>query len=241
MPAPRWLARFNRSVANRVASPLARQWPGLGLVDHVGRRSGRAYHTPVLVFYSRDEYVIAMIYGAQSEWVRNVFASGGASLETRGRRIRLVAPQLVHDELRRDVPPLVRFALRRLDVADFLYLSVADEAFIRDHRETIGAEPSHRSEGVTSLVSSSEAAPDPVVPPESERTIDLGERGQLIVVDDGSALARAAAERFAGAVERAVAERGTAYIALSGGSTPKQMGSVLAREPYRSRIPWDRL
>jgi 6-phosphogluconolactonase len=60
-------------------------------------------------------------------------------------------------------------------------------------------------------------------------------------VSDGSALARAAAERFARAVEQAVAERGHAIVALSGGTTPRQMGSILAREPYRSRIPWDRV
>jgi 6-phosphogluconolactonase len=63
----------------------------------------------------------------------------------------------------------------------------------------------------------------------------------VIVVPDGSALARAAAARFARAVEQAIAERGVAFVALSGGSTPKQMGTILAREPYRSRIPWDRV
>jgi 6-phosphogluconolactonase len=72
-------------------------------------------------------------------------------------------------------------------------------------------------------------------------TIDFGPRGTVTVVADGSALARAAAEHFSQAVERAVAARGVAYVALSGGSTPKQMGSLLAREPYRSRVPWDRL
>ena len=71
--------------------------------------------------------------------------------------------------------------------------------------------------------------------------IDLGPRGRVIVVPDGSALARAAAERFARIVEQAVEERGQAFVALSGGSTPKQMGTILAREPYRSRIPWDRV
>jgi 6-phosphogluconolactonase len=72
-------------------------------------------------------------------------------------------------------------------------------------------------------------------------TIDLGPRGEVIVVPDGSGLARAAAERFALAVEDAVAKRGQAFVALSGGSTPKQMGGILAREPYRSRLPWERV
>ena len=63
----------------------------------------------------------------------------------------------------------------------------------------------------------------------SDCVLDFGPRGQVIVVDDGSALARAAAERFAQVVEEAVAARGVALVALSGGSTPKQMGSVLSR------------
>jgi 6-phosphogluconolactonase len=71
--------------------------------------------------------------------------------------------------------------------------------------------------------------------------IDLGHRGQVVIVPDGSALARAAAERFACVVEQAIMERGQAFVALSGGTTPKQMGTILAREPYRSRIPWDRV
>ena len=41
----------------------------------------------------------------------------------------------------------------------------------------------------------------------SEPTMDLGPRGRVIVVPDGSALARAAAERFARVVEQAVKER----------------------------------
>ncbi len=73
---------------------------------------------------------------------------------------------------------------------------------------------------------------------EEPRTLDFGARGMVTVVADGSGLARAAAERFARGVETAIAARGRAIVALSGGSTPKQMGSILAREPYRSRIPW---
>jgi 6-phosphogluconolactonase len=72
-------------------------------------------------------------------------------------------------------------------------------------------------------------------------TFDFGRRGAVIVVPDGSALARAAAEQFSRTVEAAVAARGQAFVALSGGSTPKQMGAILGREPYRSRIPWDRV
>jgi 6-phosphogluconolactonase len=83
--------------------------------------------------------------------------------------------------------------------------------------------------------------PSPHHPITPSPSFDLGPRGEVTLVADGSALAHAAAERFALAVEDAVAERGQAFVALSGGSTPKAMGRILAREPYRSRIPWDRV
>ena len=77
--------------------------------------------------------------------------------------------------------------------------------------------------------------------PTSVEILDFGPRGQVQIVPGSAELAQAAAEQFAHAVEDAVARRGKAYVALSGGSTPKQMGALLAREPYRSRIPWEKV
>ncbi len=39
MPAPRWLARFNLHVTNRLLGPLAADLPGIGVVLHIGRKS----------------------------------------------------------------------------------------------------------------------------------------------------------------------------------------------------------
>jgi deazaflavin-dependent oxidoreductase (nitroreductase family) len=114
------IARFNRLVTNRVTGPLAPRLPAFGVVLHVGRKSGREYRTPVNVFRHQGGYVIALTYGPGADWVRNVQAAGGCDLITRGRRVRLTAPQIVHDESRSRVPPPVRMALRLLDVADFL-------------------------------------------------------------------------------------------------------------------------
>jgi deazaflavin-dependent oxidoreductase (nitroreductase family) len=125
MPAPRALARFNRVVSNRLLGPLAKRLPGFGVVIHTGRSSGRHYGTPVNVFRSGDRYIIALTYGPESDWVRNVLAQGGCTLETRGRMIRLSQPRLIHDELRRSVPPPVRAVLRLANVADFLELKPA--------------------------------------------------------------------------------------------------------------------
>ena len=126
MPLPRQLARFNRVVTNRVLGPLARFLPGFALVSHVGRRSGRIYRTPVNLFRRGDGYVIALTYGADSQWVRNVLQAGRAEIETRGHRLQLVDPQVVRDPSRSAVPRHVRVALRLLNVDEFMLLERAN-------------------------------------------------------------------------------------------------------------------
>jgi deazaflavin-dependent oxidoreductase (nitroreductase family) len=126
MPAPRWLARFNLYVTNRLLGPLARRVPGMGIVLHTGRKTHRNYRTPVLVFRRGDKFIIALTYGAHSQWVRNVLAQSGCELETQGRILRLSHPVLFHDEQRRAMPGFVRPMLKLYNVPDFLELTVVN-------------------------------------------------------------------------------------------------------------------
>ena len=122
MPAPRWLARANRRVTNPVLGPLLTKLLGFGVLVHTGRRTGRQYRTPVNLFAHGDGYVVALTYGPETEWVRNVLASGGCLVEQRGRTLRLTQPRLFHDEDRRAVPAPVRVVLGLIRVNDFLEL-----------------------------------------------------------------------------------------------------------------------
>jgi deazaflavin-dependent oxidoreductase (nitroreductase family) len=119
------MAWFNSRVTNRITRPLASWLPGFGVVEHAGRRSGRPYRTPVNVFRAGTSYVIALTYGVESDWVKNVLAARGCDLVTRGHRHRLTAPAIVHDGRRRLVPAPVRPVLRLLRVGDFLRLDQA--------------------------------------------------------------------------------------------------------------------
>ena len=122
MPLGRRVAHFNRRVTNHLTRPLAVWLPGFGVVIHTGRSSKRQYRTPVNVFRRKDGYLIALTYGRESEWVKNVQSAGECELVTRGRRQRLTSPRILHDETRRLVPPLVRPVLGLLHVTDFLQL-----------------------------------------------------------------------------------------------------------------------
>lgn len=127
MPAPRWLARANRHGLNRVVKYIAPWLPGFGVVIHRGRRSGREFRTPVNLFRRRDGFVLALTYGSDSDWVKNVVAADGCEVITRRRRYRLADPQLYVDDDRSEMPalPPVRYILAAVGVSEFLYLRIA--------------------------------------------------------------------------------------------------------------------
>ena len=121
----RWVAVFNLAVTNRITSRFADRLPGFGILTHVGRKSGRVYLTPVNVFRAPDGFLIALTYGRESEWVKNVLAAGECELETRGVRHQLSAPTIVHDPTRRRFPLPVRMILRLIGADEFMQLSTA--------------------------------------------------------------------------------------------------------------------
>jgi deazaflavin-dependent oxidoreductase (nitroreductase family) len=125
MPLPGWLAELNRSVTNRVTRPVAGRLPGFAIVLHTGARTGRSYRTPVNLFRHGDRFVIALTYGRDRDWVRNVLAAGGCEVETRGRTVRLTEPRIVRDERQGPVPAAIRPFLRALGVTEFLELQPA--------------------------------------------------------------------------------------------------------------------
>ncbi|WP_300604672.1 nitroreductase family deazaflavin-dependent oxidoreductase [Trebonia sp.] len=122
MPIPKRVAQWNKVGLNRIVKHIAPGMPGLGLVIHQGRRSGREYRTPVNLFRSEDGFIVALTYGPNTDWVKNVLAAGGCELRTRGRVLRAGEPRVYRDETRQGVPLPVRQALRLLGSADFLSL-----------------------------------------------------------------------------------------------------------------------
>jgi deazaflavin-dependent oxidoreductase (nitroreductase family) len=122
----RWVAAFNLIVTNRITSRFAARLSGFGILTHVGRKSGKVYRTPVNIFRAPEGFLIALTYGRESEWVRNVIAAGACQLETRGVKYQLSAPTIVHDPTRRRFPIPVRIVLRLIGTDDFMQLSTSE-------------------------------------------------------------------------------------------------------------------
>jgi 6-phosphogluconolactonase len=65
-------------------------------------------------------------------------------------------------------------------------------------------------------------------------------RSQVVVLPDLETLSRAAADYFVTAARAAVRSRGGFAVALSGGSTPHRLYSLLASPPWRDDVDWSR-
>ena len=99
MKFPQGLARFNRYVTN----PVQRLWAGwlplFGIVEHVGRRSGKSYRTPVNVFSttvdSKPGVAIVLTYGPDRDWLKNLTAAGGGRMRRNGKSFGIADPKVV--------------------------------------------------------------------------------------------------------------------------------------------------
>jgi deazaflavin-dependent oxidoreductase (nitroreductase family) len=118
----RLVAWINRSVLNpivlRIAGPLA-----ISVVQHIGRRTGRSYQTPVFAEQTSDGFIVGLIYGAETDWCRNVLAARGAVLVYHGHELRLVNPSVIDPAAARAVLPFGIWLIHRaLGTSGFLTL-----------------------------------------------------------------------------------------------------------------------
>lgn len=90
----RRVARFNRAVNNPVQRQYAWLLPPWAIICHRGRRSGRLYRTPVNAYKRGRTLAVVVLYGEESDWVRNVLAGGGQVVRA-GRTHELLNPRLV--------------------------------------------------------------------------------------------------------------------------------------------------
>lgn len=92
---PQWVARFNRRVTNPVQLLWAGRVPAMGVLEHVGRKSGTPYRTPLNVFSTDEGVVILLTYGPDRDWLKNLTAAGSAQLRRRGRTEVVSHPRIV--------------------------------------------------------------------------------------------------------------------------------------------------
>lgn len=124
VPVPHAVRRFNK----RVTNPLLRHLVGHGWfveIEHVGRRSGTTFRTPLMAFRDGSTVTVALTYGPDVDWLRNVRAAGGARMHVGAALVTLgPARTLTEAEGLRRMPVPVRQMLPVLGCHDFVDLPV---------------------------------------------------------------------------------------------------------------------
>jgi deazaflavin-dependent oxidoreductase (nitroreductase family) len=90
--AMRRLTQVTRPIALRSAGKAG---SNTSVVRHVGRRSGKAYETPVVAVHHEDSFFIALPYGERTDWQKNVLVSGTAEVVTDGKSFAVDRPEVV--------------------------------------------------------------------------------------------------------------------------------------------------
>jgi deazaflavin-dependent oxidoreductase (nitroreductase family) len=135
MNVPRFMRQVNRVFTNPLMRTVAWLVPPLAVVHHVGRRSGRAYRTPVLAFPSAKGFVIPMTYGRDVDWARNLVAAQGGEIEQRGRRVVLRNPRIVaFGAAETHLPAAVRPVFRAMHLPGYVLLERHTDASKRTAR-----------------------------------------------------------------------------------------------------------
>jgi deazaflavin-dependent oxidoreductase (nitroreductase family) len=95
-PVVNTVRRMNRSLTNpRVMRTAGNAGTQTSVIEHVGRRSGKTYETPVDIIETTTRLLIALPYGARTDWLRNVLAAGSATVVSGGERISVERPAVV--------------------------------------------------------------------------------------------------------------------------------------------------
>lgn len=105
---------FNKHITNRITRRFASCSHGpFAVIRHVGRRSGKPYETTIMIWPMGDGFVIALTYGPEVDWYRNVLAAGHCRVLWHGREYALGKPEPIEVKTAlRAFPPLVRMILR---------------------------------------------------------------------------------------------------------------------------------
>lgn len=121
MPVPMTMARVNK----RVFNPMEIRKGKRPVLIHTGRVSGMSFETPMDAHPVDGGFIVVVMYGTKSDWVRNVLAAGSASLRIGEDLYELSNPTLLgRDDALAQLSEGFKQPPGWLNVSDYLKLEV---------------------------------------------------------------------------------------------------------------------
>ena len=86
---PPWFERLQIKYINPLLKPISKRMPGMGVITHRGRTSGKAYETIVTPYRKGQVLAVGLAHG-KTNWVKNVLAAGEADIQIGKKKLHLV-------------------------------------------------------------------------------------------------------------------------------------------------------
>jgi deazaflavin-dependent oxidoreductase (nitroreductase family) len=123
----RRLRTFVKHVVNPALRYAAQSSRGpFALLRHVGRRSGKRYEIPIMVWRMKDGFMIVLTYGPNTDWLRNLQAADQGSLRWHKREYVFKRPEFIDAKTARQaLPPFIKFVLGLRGAHEYVKLADA--------------------------------------------------------------------------------------------------------------------
>ena len=115
---------FNKYVTNKILIHICgKKFGHFAILSHTGRKSGKVYRIPILAEPIENGFVVALTYGKNVDWYKNVRAKGSCSIYWKNQDYPLANPEFIDPEIGRSAfPSIVRAALKGAGIQYFLKL-----------------------------------------------------------------------------------------------------------------------
>ena len=119
-----FIRQFNKRIFNRFSLLLSgyRYSPfSWSIIQHVGRKTGNLYATPIVAVAESGSIFIPLPYGEDVDWVQNILSKGSCKIKTGGEWYLATNPQIISlEEALFRFPTLLQVALRMHKVENYL-------------------------------------------------------------------------------------------------------------------------
>ena len=116
--------RSGRAVKPLVLRSAGQAGSPTAVVEHLGRTTGRRYDTPVVATPTDEGFVIALPYGQNTDWLKNVLSAGCATIRFEGASHDIDHPEVVEiQKVEEHFAPKERRQHRRFAVREALIVT----------------------------------------------------------------------------------------------------------------------
>ncbi|WP_328391960.1 nitroreductase family deazaflavin-dependent oxidoreductase [Nocardia sp. NBC_00416] len=116
---PKWMDRAGAKYLNPLMQRIAPSLAGFAVIEHIGRKTGKQYETPIAVFRKGEVIAVVLLHG-ETNWARNAVAAGRATLRYRGGTVTLRDPRIIPPHrTTTDVPLIARLGNRMAGIIVF--------------------------------------------------------------------------------------------------------------------------